>query len=232
MSEEVSTGSNVNKFEELGVEDESAADEKAPNAEDAGQEPEEGDDREDAQEDHPLERQWVLWYDPATCRDWNQWFSSLHQVYSFDTIEDFWRLFNNIETPMNLKQRTSYFMFVKGVQPMWEHEANRKGGKWFVEFDLRSQKADLDFLWQYALLAVIGESLEASDHVLGIQVSNSKNRGKLSVWTKDALDEETNTKIGKSLKELWKLNWPISYTAHDDSIKAGASRHGNVLYSV
>jgi hypothetical protein len=33
----------------------------------------------------------------------------------------------------------------------------------------------------------------------------------MSVWTIDALDEESNMKIGQSLKELWKITEPISY---------------------
>jgi hypothetical protein len=58
---------------------------------------------------------------------------------------------------------------------MWEDEANQKGGKWFVQFD----PADLDQSWIDALLGVVGESLPASDSVLGIQVSGVKNnRGK------------------------------------------------------
>jgi translation initiation factor 4E len=228
MAEELNSGSNVNAFESLGADDVDDKNNITQADDDEGQ-----DDRDDNQEDHPLERQWVLWYDPATTKDWNKWFESLHQVYTFNTIEDFWRLYNNIESPSNLKPRTSYFVFVNGVQPMWEHEANRKGGKWFVEFDTRSKTADLDQLWMYALLAAIGESLPASESVLGIQVSAVKNnRGKINVWTKDALDEESNMKIGQSLKDLWKLTWPISYVAHDDSIKAGAARHGNALYTV
>jgi hypothetical protein len=71
-------------------------------------------DTDDKQENHQLERQWALWYNPATAEG-DKWFESLHQVGALNTIEDFWRLYNNIVTPSNLKPRTFYLVFVNGV---------------------------------------------------------------------------------------------------------------------
>ena len=56
----------------------------------------------------------------------------LHEVYSFNTIEDFWRMYNNIYQVEEIRPNTDYMLFKKGIRPEWEDVNNRKGGKWVV----------------------------------------------------------------------------------------------------
>ena len=56
----------------------------------------------------------------------------LHEVYSFDTIEDFWKMYNNIYSVEEIMPNTDYMLFRKGIRPEWEDPANRAGGKWVV----------------------------------------------------------------------------------------------------
>lgn len=56
----------------------------------------------------------------------------LHEVFSFGTLEDFWRMFNNLYTSSEIIPNTDYLMFRKGVRPEWEDPRNKKGGKWVV----------------------------------------------------------------------------------------------------
>jgi hypothetical protein len=41
---------------------------------------------------HPLERSWTLWYD-CPVKKYNQTNYELNKVYTFNTVEDFWRYF-------------------------------------------------------------------------------------------------------------------------------------------
>lgn len=65
---------------------------------------EEGDDAEEGEivdesgksavpESHPLEHSWTLWFDnPSVKSKQTTWGSSLRSVFTFSTVEDFWRL--------------------------------------------------------------------------------------------------------------------------------------------
>ncbi|KAH1013573.1 hypothetical protein HUJ04_002551 [Dendroctonus ponderosae] len=74
---------------------------------------------------HPLQNVWTLWYYE---NDRNQsWEKNQREISSFDTVEDFWSLYNHIKPASELKQGTDYSLFKKGIMPMWEDNANKKG---------------------------------------------------------------------------------------------------------
>ena len=56
----------------------------------------------------------------------------LHEVYSFGTIQDFWKMYNNIYSVEEIMPNTDYMLFRKGIRPEWEDPFNREGGKWVV----------------------------------------------------------------------------------------------------
>lgn len=193
-------------------------------------------------DEHPLSRRWTLWYyDPNCVKGNKDWLELLQKIYTINSIENFWRLYNNIEAPSGLKSKANYFLFVDGIDPVWENDANRNGGKWTIEFDSKNRKCNVDHYWLYTLLGIIGASLPGSKHVLGIQLAVKFHKYRLSIWTKDALDENNNLKIGSALKDLWQLDTKMSYIPHDENIKLShishennnsTERNVNILYSV
>jgi len=71
---------------------------------------------------HPLHNAWTLWYDhelQSGKRPAN-WGSNLQEVYTFSTVEDFWRMFNNLPAPSALQQGCGFNLFKKGIEPKWE----------------------------------------------------------------------------------------------------------------
>lgn len=41
---------------------------------------------------HPLQSRWVLWYDnPKNMQNGETWEDNLKKIFTFDTVEDFWR---------------------------------------------------------------------------------------------------------------------------------------------
>ena len=75
---------------------------------------------------------------------------------TFDTVEDFWACYHHVQLPSRLPMGSDYMLFKDGIQPKWEDEQNRDGGKWAIETD-KKYRPHLDGTWLETLLAVIGE---------------------------------------------------------------------------
>ena len=71
---------------------------------------------------HPLEHTWTLWYDNPKGQGQGQatWGQTLRSVYTFNTIEDFWCLYNNVLAPSRLAMGTEIHLFKEGIEPKWE----------------------------------------------------------------------------------------------------------------
>nr|QBH73404.1 eukaryotic translation initiation factor 4e [Thermobia domestica] len=173
---------------------------------------------------HPLQNIWTLWYyENDRNRSWEE---NQREITSFDTVEDFWGLYNHIKAASELRQGCDYSLFKKGVRPMWEDEANKHGGRWLINLEKKQRTLDLDNFWLEILLCLIGEAFdEYSDDVCGAVV-NIRNKGdKIGVWTADASRGQSVMEIGRRLKE--RLNIPqkviIGYQIHKDTMNKSGS---------
>jgi len=86
---------------------------------------------------HPLQFAWSWWYDnPGKSWKTNQnskWEDNLKKIYTFDTVEDFWCLWNNIKGANELPLNSNYHVFKDGIEPKWEDAVNKNGGKWIIQ---------------------------------------------------------------------------------------------------
>jgi translation initiation factor 4E len=75
---------------------------------------------------HYLNSKWTMWFDnPKYADDKKEWKDNLTNCGSFDTIEDFWRMFNNLKPASQLSIGSNYHVFRHGVIPMWEDPENK-----------------------------------------------------------------------------------------------------------
>jgi len=64
-------------------------------------------------------------------------------------VEMFWRYFNNMTKPTQVRVNANYHLFKDSIKPMWEDPANAKGGKWVITMKHDRNNMDfLDVLWQ------------------------------------------------------------------------------------
>lgn len=182
-----------------------------------------------AQVKHPLQNKWALWfYKTDKAKSWK---ANLRLVTSFDTVEDFWAVYNHIKAASRLQSGCDYSLFKEGIEPMWEDERNRQGGRWLVNTSKNVREQDLDRLWLETLMLLVGESFgEYSDSVCGAVVQIRAKGDKLAIWTKNAADESANVSIGRKFKE--RLNLPpkmnMGYEAHEDTM----SKTGSITKSL
>ncbi|EGT54057.1 hypothetical protein CAEBREN_19453 [Caenorhabditis brenneri] len=167
---------------------------------------------------HPLQNRWALWYLKADRN--KEWEDCLKMVSLFDTVEDFWSLYNHIQSAGGLNWGSDYYLFKEGIKPMWEDINNVQGGRWLVVVDKQRRQQLLDHYWLELLMAIVGEQFdEFGDYVCGAVVNVRQKGDKVSLWTRDATRDDVNLRIGQVLKQ--KLSIPDSeilrYEVHKDS---------------
>lgn len=142
------------------------------------------------------------------------WLEQVKSIGLFDSAEGFWAIFNCTILPSQLPPNASFYLFRKNIAPMWEHEANRRGGKWVIPFFSKTSKPEdemqaVDAAWQTLCLCAIGELFPCEEEeICGVTVSRSKQRSssagyaastvsewKLCLWTRTAGDAAVQMQI-------------------------------------
>ncbi|KAK4879503.1 hypothetical protein RN001_007649 [Aquatica leii] len=172
---------------------------------------------------HPLQNCWTLWYyENDRTQDWAE---NLKEIASFQTVEDFWSLYNHIKLASELKQGCDYSLFKQGVKPMWEDDANKRGGRWLISLDKKQRSNDLDRFWLDIILCLIGEAFENSDEVRGATVNIRSKGDKIGLWTGDANNSTALLEIGRKLKDRLRIPQKVNigYQAHKDTMDKSGS---------
>jgi len=177
--------------------------------------------------EHPLQTEWTMWYTaPPTVTATNSadgWTNNVVDIIDFSTVEDFWRLYNNLLQPSDLHVNSDYHMFKKGISPTWEDAHNAKGGRWMIDFHSTEEKKDVDQAWQYTMLAMIGEAFKNMDEICGAVVSLRKKKHRIALWTRSSEDEDILVRIGEQLKECTGCAQKIGFQPHHQ--EPGAKRY-------
>jgi len=176
---------------------------------------------------HPLMSTWTLWFTRPPSSKGDNWNDLLKEVVSFDSVEEFWGVYNNITACSDLAVKSDYHLFKKGVRPEWEDSQNKHGGKWSYSFkDKRS--VNIDELWLHTQLAAIGETLEDdANEIMGVVVNIRKGFYRVGVWTRTTGkgNKEALLKIGSNFKEVLQVtNDVVEFSGHTDAAHAGSTR--------
>lgn len=123
---------------------------------------------------HPLQNSWTLWY--YECEKGKPWETCQHQITNFDTVEDFWSIYNHIKLASEVKIGNDYSLFKNNIRPMWEDDTNKHGGRWIINLPRSFRQGELDSLWLDVILCLIGEAFEYSEDICGAVV-NIRPRG-------------------------------------------------------
>jgi translation initiation factor 4E len=162
--------------------------------------------------DHPLQYKWSLWH--------GQSWENLQMVASFQTVEGFWRLFNNLKPPSQFEGDGNYQLFKGKVEPKWEDRYNQKGGSWrFKLGDLKPN--ELNHAWYHCILALIGENFDYSEDICGLYLMMRKKKGYLELWIKDATNIDRVKLLGDQFKKFClprnKGRVTLEFTKHSDA---------------
>ncbi|KAI4859627.1 eukaryotic translation initiation factor 4E [Hypoxylon rubiginosum] len=197
---------------------------------------------------HPLQNKWTLWFTKPSSGKGDNWNDLLKEVITFNSVEEFWGIYNNIAPVSDLALKSDYHLFKEGVRPEWEDPQNKHGGKWSYQFkDKRS--VDINDLWLHTMLAAIGETLEDEDdgEVMGVVVNVRKAFYRIGVWTRTIgksipgrgdgdvaggkgrsveKGQEILKAIGRQFKTVLKLPEAeiVEFSGHTDAAHSGSTR--------
>uniref|UniRef100_A0A2K6ENL2 Eukaryotic translation initiation factor 4E n=1 Tax=Propithecus coquereli TaxID=379532 RepID=A0A2K6ENL2_PROCO len=92
---------------------------------------------------HPLQNRWALWFFKNDKS--KTWQANLRLISKFDTVEDFWGYFLPfIKTSSGFSPG---LLNNDGIEPMWEDEKNKRGGRWLITLNKQQRRSDLDRFW-------------------------------------------------------------------------------------
>lgn len=138
--------------------------------------------------------------------------NQIKNIATVGTVEEFWAVYTHLNRVNKLSPNTDYFLFQKGVQPMWEDDANKRGGR----LTIRLQKAASPRAFEDLCLALIGEQFETDD-ICGIACSVRTYENNLSIWLKDANNKQLLGRVEAIARRV--LNLEAKIVLRDWSFK-------------
>ena len=146
-----------------------------------------------------LENKFVFWYHIINNSIDQDYKAQIKKLASFDTLENFWAIFQYLKKPDDIKQPIEFQLFKEGIAPMWEDEKNKNGGR--IALKLRKEYSNL--VWEELVFAFIGGYLakEIKDEINGLVINCKKDFNTLQIWTK-TFNEEVISGIEKNIREI------------------------------
>lgn len=184
-----------------------------------------------------LENKWCFWEHQKG--DNQNYTNQMHQLGTFNTVEDFWCYKNNLPNPSDIfftqtggeKRFTdrgavdAYSLFKTNIRPEWEDPNNASGCELFCRTGMTPE--DLDKKWELLLLGTVGETIDPADEICGVRVVD-KSRGsnpiyRLEVWMRNQ-DEKITTTIRENISKCLESKIVCELRRHDEMSNAPPRR--------
>lgn len=140
---------------------------------------------------------WFTFFQKSKDKQMEEFEDNLKKIADFNTAEEFWGIYQHMKRPNSLPRGCEFFLFQKGIKPLWEDEANFGGGRLYL-----SMKKDLitNKVWEDLQISIIigGDLLP---YICGSVINIRTSEVFISVWIKECSDEKR-----EEIKEWLKTN--------------------------
>ena len=129
---------------------------------------------------------WFTFFQKSKDKQMEEFEDNLRKISDFNTAEEFWGIYQHMKRPNTLPRGCEFFLFRKGIKPLWEDEANFGGGRLFL-----SMKKDVitNKVWEDLQISMI----IAKDYLkflCGCVINIRTSEVFISVWIKECSDEK------------------------------------------
>ena len=148
---------------------------------------------------HETHEEWTFHYlipdkTDTTSREWKRFLVTLHD---FKNFEDFWGIINGIEPAHRLPEKCRYYVFKKGVKPLWEDERNADGFEIYTNYQIKGEEdaVKVEEQWLRLVLSVMAhaDTVKHYDRINGVEFGNRGSAIKVGLWAaKETTEEEAN----------------------------------------
>ena len=160
-----------------------------------------------------LKSRYAFWYrisediyqpPQKTAIDQKEYENQVIKIAEFETIEDFWAIFQHLRKPDSCRPGIEFQLFRGDIKPLWEDESNKNGGK----VSIKLCKDYTTIIWEEMIFALIGDVLP--EKINGIIVSSRKEMNILQIWFND-WSEEGNNNIKKMIRDLLQIPPEVTF---------------------
>ncbi len=125
---------------------------------------------------------------------------NLKPIGSFNTAEEFWGIYQHMKRPNTLPRGCEFFLFKKGIKPLWEDIQNVGGGRFYLTM---KKGAIANKIWEDLLIAfmILDDNFS---FINGVVLNVRTSEVFMSIWTK-SVTEENIQQVKEWMKETLDL---------------------------
>jgi len=148
----------------------------------------------------PLNRSWTWYYLNNASKNWDE---RINKIAKVETVQDFWTTYGRIKLPTHISVGCDLMFFQSDIEPKWENEENRTGGRLVIEIKKEHRNEMLIGNWLNTLLGLIGEncSVDGVAKCYGVQFQSRRKMDKLSLWVASGYNRNEIMNLGAWFKE-------------------------------
>lgn len=132
-----------------------------------------------------LQYKWEWLYKPRIAysqQTESDWLSDYQKVFLFDTVETFWKMYNNIPSWHDLSCGSIYALFKKDIKPSWEDDLNVGGFSWILYVSQRLPEQAAKDLYLNIILMLVGNTFDYGILLNGCTFEKKSRGDKIVFW--------------------------------------------------
>lgn len=157
---------------------------------------------------------WFTFFKKSKDKQLEEFESNMKTIGTFSSAEEFWGIYQHMKRPNSLPRGCEFFLFKKGIKPLWEDYANVGGGRFYISM---KKSPVTNKIWEDLQIAFILTTPEL-DAINGVVLNVRTAEVFMSIWTKRITDEQI-IKIKEWIKDSLELpnEQCIEYKKHPNN---------------
>jgi translation initiation factor 4E len=129
---------------------------------------------------------WFTFFKKSKDKQLEEFEDNLKTVGTFSSGEEFWGIYQHMKRPNSLPRGCEFFLFKKGIRPLWEDGLNIGGGRFYISM---KKSPVTNKIWEDLQMAFILTDSEF-DCINGVVLNVRTSEVFMSIWTKKITDEQ------------------------------------------